>query len=390
MKRQQTLIRPPQRAGFTLIELLVVISIIAVLASLILPGVQNAREAARRTQCLNNMKNIALAVHNFATNNNGRLPYLTTGVIPSALTSNDGGFALSYYDGTTDEFREAPWTVQLLPLMDQTPLYERLQTSDDQVPSDPNSTRSLASTNLEVFNCPNDQNSDAAGNLSYVVNGGYCTTGRFDDTNNDHQLGVYGWSFTTNAAEELQATFSTGVFWRENDGDVRSSKKMTLDFISRGDGQSNTLMVSENMNTGAYAGPGSGGWASERTGEIAFLLPAIASSGSNIAELTTAETSGIGQSGSGKSLGLALRASTGEDFVLPSTTVDCRINQNINGATNGQVPRPSSLHPGIVNVMFCDGHGQTLSQDINDGVYAGLMSPNGGDYGQDILGSGDF
>src|SRR5580765_3077484 len=65
-----------ERRGFTLIELLVVISIIAVLMSLILPAVQSAREAARRTQCLNNQHNLSLAITNFATGRGGGLPYL--------------------------------------------------------------------------------------------------------------------------------------------------------------------------------------------------------------------------------------------------------------------------------------------------------------------------
>src|SRR3954452_16033563 len=99
--------------GFTLIELLVVIAIIAVLIALLLPAVQAAREAARRAQCVNNLKQLGLAVQNYA-DVDGALP--PTAICASANASN------ACFNKTPDFSMKA----RLLAHMEQTPVYNAL------------------------------------------------------------------------------------------------------------------------------------------------------------------------------------------------------------------------------------------------------------------------
>ncbi len=106
-------------SGFTLIELLVVIAIIAILIALLLPAVQQAREAARRTQCKNNLKQIGLALHNYESTY-GRLPML---IVADQCGSLDWGGNSAYDDDGVN------WTASILPYMEQGPTYNRLTMS---------------------------------------------------------------------------------------------------------------------------------------------------------------------------------------------------------------------------------------------------------------------
>src|SRR5580698_8598950 len=110
------MLQPSSRAkrGFTLIELLVVIAIIAVLVALLLPAVQQAREAARRTQCKNNLKQIGLALYNYHDSFSLFPPgYVDRNGNPNLTPDNDLGPSWG-------------WAAFLLPGMDQAPLYNQI------------------------------------------------------------------------------------------------------------------------------------------------------------------------------------------------------------------------------------------------------------------------
>ena len=221
------------KRGFTLIELLLVIAIIAVLVALLLPAVQQAREAARRTQCRNNLKQIGLALHNYHDTFNAFPPsYLIT---PNAATAPMGPASVNSGDSGPG------WTglVCILPQIEQANLYNSFNIS---LPCWDTSNAKPALTVVPSYLCPSAVNStlnyailDSTG--AKVVYGGTTITAQFSRSNyvaNAGQNEVWDGSAVTGAVSDLSGLANGPLY--------RNSRTQMRDVI---DGLTNTIFFGE-------------------------------------------------------------------------------------------------------------------------------------------------
>lgn len=227
------------RRGFTLVELLVVIAIIGVLVALLLPAVQAAREASRRMSCANNLKQLALASHNY---------HDTQQKMPMSISPWPEGPTF------TAQRNGKGWIVSILPHMEQTALFEALAVGFN---GDFNSgsgifraeCRVAMKTQVKGLNCPSDPESLKLSTAQTQWSGVEVAVTSYKGVLGSHRMGGSS-SIHQGPADCHNTVGCNGIFYRNSYQDA-------LTFASIIDGTSNTLMIgedvpSQNSHSAAY------------------------------------------------------------------------------------------------------------------------------------------
>lgn len=345
--------RSKRKYGFTLIELLVVIAIIAILVALLLPAVQQAREAARRSQCKNNMKQIALALHNY---------HDVAGRFPPGATCNGGanwnscGTSFRHVDWSTT------WTISILPYIDQAPLYNKWD-SNRSSQAQPNVT----STPISVLKCPSDPKAD------HIVSGngsGGQVPGRYSKGNYAANYGG-GWANenTGSAGTAGQPNWAEGInrgvfSSREGGANARYGARIR-DIL---DGTSNTILLGE-IKTENDSGNGDcrGCWGLNMGSVFSAYSRATPDNGPQGIATPNARTDQEG--GSQDFRDCPTFCGNGSKS---TKCLDCG-----GDGRGGVVAR--SYHVGGVQISLCDGSGKFLSENIDKALYRSLMTIGGGE-----------
>lgn len=206
-----------KRVAFTLVELLVVIAIIGVLIGLLLPAVQSAREAARRSNCANNLKQIGLALHNYHESNKGLPPSYYDNVPQSNSSTAQADNAVM------------AWSAFILPFTEESALYDSFLQATSNLTLNWHTTSAAAAigrNSIKTYVCPSNTNTLGA-------------RGGFGRTNYGPNCGNSPWQ---NPLGTTPPTAGQGVF---NVDDKRASRN----FKTITDGLSKTIMVMERSST---------------------------------------------------------------------------------------------------------------------------------------------
>ena len=319
---------PPRRRGFTLIELLVVIAIIAILIALLLPAVQQAREAARRTQCRNNLKQLGLALHNYES---------THRVFPP------GSLGYPYV-----------WSAQaqLLPYVDQANLQGLLNFSVppmtafgagfDAVAVGKNDT--AAKTRIPMLVCPSDgdvvPNSGYAG-ISYPActgSGINSTSVATDDGSVSNADGLIFAQSKIGFRDVVDGTSNTVAFGEQLLGDGINSAPTVNDYRRR------VIELSMGtQTTPAACLPATGPWSGQR---------------------------------GAKWINGHLADSMYNHYYVPNSSVDADCQ---NGFHNFGLVSARSAHVGGVQIGLCDGAVRFVSENIALSIWRGMATRAGGE-----------
>src|SRR3569623_2072154 len=331
-----------KRRAFTLIELLVVIAIIGILIALLLPAVQAAREAARRSQCLNNLKQFGVALHNYHD--------VVRQFPPS--TMQDAVFE----NGTLGEFFAYGALATLMPYMEGANLYNTMDmTQPLYVPGSGSSGYSISAPNMK-----------AAGTLVPLV---LCPSEAFRSVTSDYgvaQLDPANYAINIGTGAKFGSPFNT-------DGLCFATSKTRAGDVT--DGLSNTAAFSE-CRLGTYqenfAGPLPG---NDRQANYAMIYGAVSDS--------VCASGGLWNSTNNKGflwLGGELRCTSYNHYYTPNQDIwDCIGYDDANGYATTGWHAARSLHPGGVNLTLADGSVRFVSNSVSLLVWRSLATRLGGE-----------